>query len=241
MPKFKAYGPIFEDDHCIIVNKASGVPVIPGRNSKDQSLLAILEQRTNTQLYTVHRIDKLTSGLIIFAKDKTSHQAFNQMFQNQMIEKAYRCICHGHASEEIIEINAPIFIDSRSPRVKIHPKGKVSFSIAKTIENSKQFSLMEVQIKTGRMHQVRIHLNHIGLPILSDPYYNSHPKLYLKDLKKNFKSGVNQVIKPLIDRTALHAFSLGFEHPITKENIYLEAELPKDLKVAWKLILQHDK
>ena len=240
MAKKKLYEIIWQDSDLLIANKSTGLPVIPGRNLEMLSLKQRLEKDLDIHLWTTHRIDKETSGLVVFAKNPEAHKAMNQLFLDHKIAKIYRCICRGTISTKEKTIDKPIFIDSKVQKVKIHPHGKASVSHFKSIETSKSFSLVQVRIETGRTHQVRVHLSTEGYPIIGDLLYNRTPEVFLKDIKKKFKSKSVQE-RPMISRCALHAWGLSFIHPITNELLELESELPKDIRACWNQMVKNDK
>jgi len=240
MAKKKLYDLIWQDDHLLIANKSSGLPVIPGRNLEMASLKQRLEKDHNIHLWTTHRIDKETSGLVIFAKNQEAHKSMNQIFLDHKIEKIYRCIVRGVVESEEKTIDKRIYVDSKVQKVKINPQGKSAISHYKSVETSKGFSLVQVRIETGRTHQVRVHLSSESYPIIGDQLYNRIPNIYLKDIKKKYKNprGEN---RPMIGRCALHAWGLSFIHPISGELLKLESELPKDIRACWNQLVKNDK
>lgn len=241
MAKRLTYDILFQDDNILCVNKPSGMPVIPGRNLETLSLKQRLEKDLAQQIWVTHRIDKETSGIVLFAKTAEAHKLINMAFQDHKINKVYRCICRGSVKKDVQHVNKPIYIDSKTNKVKIHPHGKESRSSYKSIEISKSYSLVEVHIETGRMHQVRVHMSSEGYPIVGDQLYNNKPEIYLKDIKKKYKGDFYEDQRPMISRCALHAYGLSFVHPITGEKMKIHSELPKDIKACWNQLHKNDK
>lgn len=223
---------IFEDENIIVVNKPGGLLSIPDRfDPSKKNVFDLLFQSINP-LFVVHRIDKDTSGTIVFAKTASSHQILNDAFQNRQVEKSYLAICHGKPD--------PIkgFIDARiahsaanDGRMTIHPKGKEALSFYNCLKTWKQFSLIECQPETGRTHQIRIHLKHISCPIVADPMYGRESALYIQDIKSKARFGKNEDEKiPLIARTALHAQRLKFR--MFDQELEFECPIPKDMRAV---------
>ena len=233
---------IYEDNDIIVVNKTTGITVIPNRTGSEKSLKDYLELKTGNEIWVVHRIDRETSGIVIFGKNELAHRALNHQFLKRIVTKEYVCLCNGNTTEEWREINKPILQDSRSKMVRINPAGKKAISHFKCVENSKRYSKNIVRIETGRMHQIRIHMASVGHPILGDELYNKNPEILLSSFKKKYVSGKSfSEEKSLMQRAALHAFSLRIVHPITEKEMYFEAELPKDMNACWTQIQKWDK
>ncbi len=235
----KAFTEIYKDDDIIVINKAPGYPVIPGRNLKLSSIVELLKAKYGENVFVNHRIDRNTSGIVLFAFNRESHAYINDLFLNNKVDKLYHCISAGKLKEGTHVIDKAIYINSRYNKVSIKPKGKKSVSIYKGIESKGEFHKIEVKIETGRTHQVRVHLASERLPILGDDLYNKKPFYYLKDLKKKFSTSKNKETRPIIGRQALHAYSLTVTHPKTQEEIIFTAEWPKDMKAAWNILYKY--
>lgn len=235
----KYFSEIYKDEDILVVNKAPGIPVIPGRNLKVRSLVELLKSTYKQEIFVNHRIDRFTSGIVLFALNKEAHSAINTQFQNNEVKKVYQCICVGKANTEETLIDRPIFIDSRSQKVSIQPKGKKSISYYQALESAQNFHKVQVRIETGRTHQVRVHMASEKLPIIGDELYNKKPFYFLKDIKKKYSESKNKESRPLISRQALHAYELSFEHPTKKEVMHFSAEWPKDMKACWKVLQKY--
>ena len=226
---------IFEDDYIIVVNKPAGWLSVPDRyDSQKPSVYGTLKLKY-PNLLVVHRIDKYTSGLLIFAKEPNTHRALNQMFEDHEVQKVYHAIVQGVPLDLEGTIDLPIAKDpSHDGQMKIHPKGKKSISLYKVLEAYKEFSLLEFQIKTGRTHQIRVHAQAINHALAVDKVYGGKESLTILDIKhgKKLNRSLWEEERPLINRQTLHAQSLRFIHPITKEEITLEAAYPKDFNAA---------
>ena len=224
---------IYQDDDLVVINKPHGWLSIPDRFNADKyNVLHFLEQKFDST-YTVHRLDKETSGVMIFARNERSHQHLSLQFQNREVLKKYHCLVNGQVVEEEGQIDVPIWVASNKPTVRIHPKGKAAQTAFQVLERYKGFSLLELQPKTGRMHQIRIHLSHIGHPPAVDPYYGTRNGLFLSEIKPKYRRKEMDE-RPLIGRTSLHAQSITFKHPTSGEHVTFEASYSKDFAVVLK-------
>lgn len=221
---------IYEDENLIALNKPSGLLSIPDREGKDISLKKLLIEKYGN-IFTVHRLDKDTSGLIVFAKNEVTHKHLSQQFEAKQTEKIYLGLVLGSLAEKKGSIDAPIAEHAvKKVLMTVHRKGKESLSDYEVLEDFKIFSWLQFQIHTGRTHQIRVHAKHIGHPIVCDDLYSDGKPILLSSLKHKFKLSKNELEeRPILNRLALHALSLQFEKP-NKEIIKLEAPLPKDLK-----------
>lgn len=227
---------IYEDEYLLAVNKPADLLTIPDRFRKDiPNLFAILiEDREN--LYTVHRLDKNTSGGILFAKDKETHAILNKMFMERVPEKYYVGIVDGIFRDKEGEINQPLS-ESTTTRGKmlVHPRGKESRTAYQVIEEFGNYSYVQLRIFSGRLHQIRVHLSHTGHPIIVDHLYGKREAFFLSEIKRkkfNLKKGEDE--RPLISRQPLHSRRLKFPHPHTEKPMDLEFPIPKDISAVLK-------
>ncbi len=221
---------IFENDSFIAVNKPAGLLSIPDREQTQTSLKDILLAKYGS-IYTVHRLDKDTSGIILFAKTEAAHKYFSQLFEERKIEKYYIGLVYGSLAEKKGTLDAPI---SEHPVQKglmvVHRKGKPSVTDYEVIEDLKSFSLLQFQLHTGRTHQIRVHCKNMGHPLACDELYGDGKPILLSSLKKKFKlSKHDEEERPMLNRLALHSGRLKFTDADGKV-IDLQAELPKDIR-----------
>ena len=224
---------VFEDDVIIVLNKPAHLLVLPDRYDQTlPNLQAFLGDEFGT-IFTVHRLDKETSGLVLFAKTAAAHANLNQQFEGRTVSKVYLAIVCGEPTEGKGEINLPLSEGHRLMRVdKKH--GKESSTQFAVLERFREYAFVEVRPRTGRMHQIRVHLKEIGLPILSDPLYGDGNAFFLSAVKPNYRSEGDE--KPLLSRTALHALSLHIRHPENMQEVTFEAALPKDMRTVLKYL-----
>jgi len=226
---------ISETEDYIAVSKPSGMLTLPDRHDEEKLSLRGWMEEAFGKIYVVHRLDKDTSGLILFAKNAEAHQYFNALFEERKIEKIYHGFVDGKPFQLEGTIEAPIAEHSaRNGTMVIHNRGKASRTDYQVLQSWNSYSLLSFTLHTGRTHQIRIHCRHIGHPIACDPFYNDGKPVLLSNLKKKFKLSRNaEEENPLMNRLALHSYSLGFTD--RKDNkILLEAPLPKDMQAFVK-------
>jgi RluA family pseudouridine synthase len=208
---------LFEDDAILVVNKESGISAIPGRgDAKNDSLLSVLECQSDRKLFVVHRIDRDTSGLIVFAKTTAAHRHLNIQFEKRLVKKTYLALVQGVPTADQT-IDAPIY-EFGSGRMGIDTRGKKSITEFTVLNRFTTSALLQVKPITGRRHQIRVHLYSIGHPILGDKTYGSP--------------------RPVggVERLMLHAHTIELIHP-DKSLIQLEAPLSE----LWNKIVQNVK
>ncbi len=224
---------IYEDDDIVAFNKPSGVLSIPHRFDASQvSLLKWAEQKMG-KLFVVHRIDRETSGAIIFAKNENAHRHFSLQFQDRKVQKYYRALCVGHpvADQGVIQLGI-----MEHPTIKgkmvVNRKGKPAHSEYQVLKRWPGFAYLEVEIFTGRTHQIRVHLQSIGTPIVADDLYGNGQALKLSQFKKKFKLSEQVLEEPaLMGRLALHAFRLVIKDTADKA-LEIVAPEPKDFRAT---------
>ncbi len=222
---------LFEDDDLIVVNKPAGLLVIPDRFNADlPSLNKTLEQKLDRKIWVVHRLDRETSGVICFAKNEAAHRYLSILFQEHQVNKFYAGIVTGKIRPTEGRIETPI---SEHPAVKgkmvVSKKGKLAVTDYRVSEEWPLFSLVQFQIHTGRTHQIRVHMQSLGHPLVCDDLYGDGKPLYLSSFKRKYHaSKKEEEERPLLSRLALHAYRLDF----VKEDgtqVCVDAPLPKDM------------
>jgi len=227
---------IYEDEAIVYVSKPSRFLSIPDRYAPNiPNLFHHLEKKYG-KIFVVHRLDKETSGGLVFAKTEEAHKHLNLQFEKRTVQKVYTAIVDGHLHESEGSINKGIAPSpSQQKRMIISRKGKASLTHYKVVEQFKHFAQLAVEIKTGRTHQIRVHMESIGYPLMVDGIYGKRNEFFLSEIKhRKYRIGKDQEERPLLSRTALHASSLAFDHPISQERLQLECALPKDLSAVIK-------
>jgi 23S rRNA pseudouridine955/2504/2580 synthase/23S rRNA pseudouridine1911/1915/1917 synthase len=232
MPRLKALEILYEDAHLIAVNKPSGLLSIPGREIDENSVLRQLQQR-HAELFIVHRLDRDTSGVLIFAKDAESHRILSAQFSSRQVKKTYLALVRGRPVEQSFSINLKLIVDANG-KTQVSKTGKVSSTHCTVLELYSRYALLEVHPVTGRQHQIRVHLAQIGHALAVDQDYGSPKPLTIKDIKPGFRHS-GDIMEPqpsLMARTPLHAQSIEFQHPKDGRVMILHAGMPKDMKAV---------
>lgn len=233
---------IYENDDFVAVNKEAGMLTIPDRHDDTQlSLYKLLTQKYG-KIFIVHRLDRDTTGLILFAKNEATHKYLSQLFEQRDIEKYYLGIVRGSMPAKSGSVNEPI---AEHPYHKgemiISKKGKPSLTDYAMLEDYGIYSLVQFNIHSGRMHQIRVHTKSLGHPIISDTVYGDGKPILLSSFKKKYKlSQHDEEERPIVNRLALHSSQLNFTdmHHIKHT---LEAPLPKDMKALLQQLKKNRK
>lgn len=234
---------VFEDDYLVVIHKPAGMVVHPAYQNWSGTLVNALtyhfqnlpEMKGNRgRPGLVHRIDKDTSGLLVIAKTEAAIQSLSEQFFNHTIERTYNALVWGvpQPEEGIIEINVGRSLKDRRITTAF-PEGdfgRHAITLYKVLQDLRYVSLVECKLKTGRTHQIRAHMKHFGHPLFNDEKYGGNGILKGTMFSK-YKQFVENCFK-LIPRQALHAKTLGFIHPITKEFMQFDSELPNDFKMV---------
>lgn len=218
------------------MNKPAFLSTLDERETERISLLR-LAKSYNTDLQVCHRLDKETSGIILFSKNNEIYREISILFEHRKISKVYHAICQGNHNFKNFEINKPLSTNSKGFSKIDFGGGKESLSIINTLKVYKHFTLLECKPITGRLHQLRVHLKSVNAPISADERYGAEMPL-LSSFKRKFKLGKFEDEKPIINRVALHAFSLNFE--LCGKKYCLEAPYPKDFKTFCTLLEKYD-
>ena len=221
---------IFQNENLIAVNKPSGVLTIPDRMG-NISLKNYLQEAFG-EIYTVHRLDRETSGVVVFAKNETTHKQLSQLFEGREVEKYYLGLVLGKIVEQKGTIDVPIMEHPVTKGLMVtNKKGRPSQTDYEVLETLRFFSWLQFQIHTGRTHQIRVHMKHLGHPIVCDELYGDGKSIFLSSLKKKFKLSKDEELeRPILSRLALHSYRLKFE--LNGNRFDLAAPLPKDLKAC---------
>ncbi|HJV26133.1 MAG TPA: RluA family pseudouridine synthase [Aromatoleum sp.] len=220
-PAGKPLPVVYEDDALIVIDKPSGKAVHGGSGVSFGVIEQLRSQRPEARMLELaHRIDRETSGLLIIAKKRSALTALHDMMRDGSVEKRYLTLVPGRWANPLQHVKVPLYkylTPEGERRVRVSDEGKPAHSIVRLVRRWQRFSLLEVELKTGRTHQIRVHLAHLGFPLCGDDKYGDfslNKALEQEGLKRMF----------------LHAARLSFVHPLTGESIALEAALPDELQ-----------
>lgn len=221
---------IFENEYFVAVNKPAGMLSVPDRTQSEVSLKDILIEKYGT-IFTVHRLDKETSGIIIFAKDEATHKYLSKAFEEKTVEKYYLGLVHGTPSQTSGHIDGAIMEHPiQKGMMTINRRGKPSLTDYEVQETFGKYSLVKFRIHTGRTHQIRVHAKNIGHPIACDPLYGDGTPIRLSSIKKKYNlSKKEEEERPILNRVALHSYELKFTDAAGIAHD-LVAKLPKDIR-----------
>ncbi len=221
-----------EENEYIIVNKPAGVLSIPDRFDHNKLNIFGFLQRFYPEIYSVHRLDRETSGILIYAKTKEIHRYLSQGFEKRTIDKYYLALVNGIVTDDTGLIDKKIDKDKFRPgRMIVSGSGKESQTEYRVVERFDQCSLVEAKLLTGRTHQIRVHFQALGYPLLVDPDYGGKEAVFISDVKgKKFNIGKYVEEQPIMSRVSLHAWRLQFTLPESEEIITYEVDPPKDFR-----------
>lgn len=230
---------IYEDDYLLVINKPAGMVAHPAYANYTGTLVNALLHHTKKlsglndpgRPGIIHRLDKDTSGLLVVAKDDFTHAKIAEQFSKRTVEREYHTICWGVFKERKGEIGLNI-ARSKKDRKKFsisETEGKSALTLYEVIEAFEFTTYLKINLKTGRTHQIRVHLSGIGKPVFGDPTYGGRQINYGSELTK-IKARVQNLLD-IMPRQALHAKTVGFFHPVKKETMLFNSELPDDIKL----------
>ena len=229
---------LFENQNIIAIDKRPGIIVIPDQHTElSRTLVGMAQTLIGGKLWVVHRIDKGTSGIVVFAKNAEAHADISQQFEKGLVSKLYLALVNGSVLDDSGTIDAPISVDGRE--VGLDKDGKPSVTNYRVAERFRDFTLVEAMPGTGRRHQIRLHFMSLGHTLAVDPQYSGRDALFLSEFKKKYKATGTE--KPLLSRLSLHARNLTLTEPVMKTPVNIESPVPHDLEVTLKMLRKYNK
>ena len=235
---------VYEDDFLLVINKPAGMVAHPAYANYTGTLVNALLHHTKKlsglnepgRPGIIHRLDKDTSGLLVVAKDDFTHAKIAEQFSKRTVEREYHAVCWGKFKEKKGEIAFNI-VRSKKDRKKFsisENEGRSALTLYEVLEEFEFTSYLKINLKTGRTHQIRVHLSGSGKPVFGDPTYGGRQINYGSDQPK-IKFRVQNLLD-IMPRQALHAKTVGFYHPRKKEKMFFDSELPDDIKILIQML-----
>lgn len=228
---------VYQDRHLAVVDKPAGMVVHPAPGNRTGTMVNALLHHVRDlsgvggrlRPGIVHRLDRDTSGLLVVAKTDQAHHALSDALKQRRIKRIYTALAWGHLTEDTLTIDAPIGRDpGNRKRMAVVDDGRNAFTRVRVAERWERADLLDVALKTGRTHQIRVHLSHIGHPVVGDGVYGLG---WERGMGGGSRRWADQLARR-VTRQFLHAAALGFDHPVTGERMRFRAELPEDLATA---------
>ena len=221
---------VFEDDALIAVNKPAGIASLADKAGEN---LQALSQAYISSLQLCHRLDKMTSGVLLLAKSPEVYRSVALQFQHRKIQKFYHTLISGVRQFERQPVDLPLLISTNKRVVVSMQEGKKALTYVTSIDYFKSYTLLECEPVTGRMHQIRVHLAAIRCPIIGDSLYGGED-IYLSRIKRKYKESGRKEERPINHGFLLHAQRIRLSHPLTEAELEIEAPLPKNFQVVLK-------
>ena len=239
---------LLDEPTFCVVHKPAGVPTVPERFAKDKATvveaahaLLLRKDPAAPMPLVVHRLDRDTSGCLVLAKSRETARTLMEAFRERRVAKTYLALVLGAPQPPAGEVEFLVADDRFRPGAMaiVEKRGKECSDSYETLETFRGLSLVRVAPKTGRTHEVRLALKHLGTPCAVDPLYGGKEPILLSSFKRGYRTGRGRMEAPLIDRLTLHAESIEFPRPSGEGTVRVEAALPRDFETTLRQLRRH--
>lgn len=231
---------LFHDDHIVVINKPAGLLSVPDRFDASLPDARSMVRARFGEAFVVHRLDRDTSGVMIFALNAEAHRSLSMQFEHHTVTKLYHAIVSGTVERDSFSIDIPLMADAkRKGLVRPSARGKEARTEITVIERFRLATLVEAKLITGRQHQIRVHCAAVGHPLLVDADYGRASEFLLSSIKRKFKLAKNTEERPIIERQTLHAHTLGILHPVDNTGAHWTAPYPKDFAATLQVLRKY--
>jgi RluA family pseudouridine synthase len=228
------------DDAIIVVNKPAHLLAVPDRFDKTLPDARSMMQAKYGEAFVVHRIDRETSGVMVFGRTAEAHRHLSLQFEHHQVGKFYHAILSGVIDADALPISIPIAPDPRRKgAMKPSARGKEAHTELTVLERFRVATYVQARLITGRQHQIRVHCAAVGHPLLVDALYGRTDRFLLSTIKRKYNLAKDTEERPVIQRQTLHAHHLDFSHPLTNEAVSFEAPLPRDFAATLQVLRKY--
>jgi 23S rRNA pseudouridine1911/1915/1917 synthase len=235
---------LYEDEHLFAIAKPAGVAVHPTARYHQSTVVKLLSRQRPGETFTLaHRLDRETSGVLLLAKTRQADRGIKKQLEERVtVEKRYLALTWGAPDQDDLRVVLPLEADTASPlRVRMRVAGSGGLAAAtrfhvleRARSRGRWYGLLQCELETGRQHQIRVHLAAIGCPVVGDKLYGPDPQLFARGADDKLTSVDRERLE--LDRHALHAARLAFDHPITGGRVVIEAPLAADMVAFWRAV-----
>lgn len=231
---------LHHDADIVVVNKPAGLLSIPDRFDHTLPDARSMVRVRFGEAFVVHRLDRETSGVMVFALNAEAHRHLSMQFEHHTAGKYYHAILSGVVDKDSFSIDIPLAPDPRRKGLmKPSARGKEAHTEVHVLERFRVASLVECRLITGRQHQIRVHCSAVGHPLLVDTVYGTSDSFMVSSVKRRYHLAKNTEERPLIERQTLHAIRLEIDHPTSGERCHFEAPYPKDFAATVQVLRKY--
>ena len=232
---------VFEDEEVLVVNKPAGISVTKDRAGIDDLVKVLRERYDDKEILLVHRLDKGTSGVMVFAKSTDAQRKYSGYFAKREVTKTYLALVGGVVFDTEGVVRHPLARSRKNPLLMVvDPRGKAAETRWKVLADFGMAALIAANPVTGRTHQIRVHMSKIGMPLVIDPLYGGTRPVMLSDFKRKYRVRPGRIENPLMERMTLHAYQLSVPGEVEGERRFFSGPLDKKFCGMIKMLAKHN-